>query len=87
MSKNLRERAEETAKEIQSILGMSADDHPKEVADAVESAIIRALIAERDRCAEVARLCYEHDERKAQKVADEIAKVRSVIVANLSAMR
>ena len=87
MSKNLRERAEETASEIQTILGISADDHPKEVADAVESSIIRALIAERDRCADVARKCYEHDARKAKEVADEIAKVRSVIVANLSAMR
>lgn len=87
MSKNLRERAEDTAKEIQTIFGVSADDHPKEVADAVEQAIIRALIAERDRCAEVARWCHANDEEKAKEVSSEIAKVRSVIVSNLSAMR
>jgi len=87
MSKNLRERAEDAAKEIQTILGVSTDDHPKEVADAVENSIIRALIAERDRCAEVARRCHADNEQKAREVSSEIARVRSVTISNLSAMR
>ena len=87
MSKNLRERAEDAAREVQHILSVSEDDHPKEVADALEHAIIRALIAERDRCAEIARQCHFDDERKAKEVSDQISKVRSVLVANLSALR
>ncbi len=87
MTKNLRERAEIAAKEVQQILGVSEDDHPKEVADAVEHAIIRALIAERERCAAVAHQCHADDEKKGDYVAEEIRKVRSVLISNLSAMR
>jgi len=87
MSKNLRERAEITAEEVQDILGVSPGDHSKEVADAVEHAIIRALIEERERCATIAQQCHEGDAQKAERVADEIRKVRSVLISNLSAMR
>ncbi|MCP5085993.1 MAG: hypothetical protein GY952_04190 [Rhodobacteraceae bacterium] len=87
MSKNLRERAEIAAKEVQNILGVSEDDHPKEVADAVEHAIIRALIAERERCATIAHQCCVEDQKKAEYVSDQIRKVRSVLISNLSAMR
>jgi hypothetical protein len=87
MTKNLRERAEETAKDVQSILGISNDDHPKEVADAIEQAIIKALVDERHRCADLALVCCAEDGDRAQRVADEIRKVRSVLITNLSAMR
>ncbi len=87
MSKNLRERAEETATEVQNILGRSNDDHPKEVADAIEHAIIRALVQERERCADVAAVCCADDGDRAKRVADEIRRVKSVLITNLSAMR
>lgn len=87
MSKNLRERAESTAHEVQQILGHSDDDHPKEIADAIEQAIIRALVNERNRCADVALSCLPANDKNARKIAEEIRQVRSVLIANLSGMR
>ncbi len=87
MTKNLRERAEETANKVQQILGIPNQEHPKEVVDAIEQAIIKALVDERHRCADVALVCCNEDDDRAQRVADEIRKVRSVLISNLSAMR
>ena len=87
MSKNLRERAEETANTVQNILGNSNGNHPKEIADAIEQAIIHALVEERNRCADVARMCCADDAEKAKQVADEISRVKSVLISNLSSMR
>lgn len=87
MYKNLRERAEATATEVQDILGISASDHPKEVADAIEHAIIRALIEERDRCADVARDCCAEDSVKADMVAQKVRAVKSILITNLDSMR
>ena len=87
MSKNLRERAEITAREVQQILGHSINDHPKEVTDAIEQAIINALVQERQRCADVARMCCAEDAEKAKQVSDEINRVRSVLISNLSRLR
>lgn len=87
MSKNLRERAEETAQDVLNILGTSDDNHPKEVADAIENAIIKALVGERERCADVAMVCCSDDNDKAKRVADEIRRVRSVLITNLESMR
>jgi len=54
MTKSLRDRAEETTAKVQDILGVSAKEHPKEIADAIEHAIIMALLEERNRCANIA---------------------------------
>ncbi|MDA1089203.1 MAG: hypothetical protein O3A85_02665 [Proteobacteria bacterium] len=87
MTKSLRDRAEATTKEVQDILGISADTHPKEIADAVEQAIIKALLEERQRCADVAFKCCEEDRDKAHKVSEEINRINTALVANLSALR
>ena len=87
MTKNLRERAEATAQEVREILGISPTDHPKEIADAIEHAIIRALVAERHRCADMALEGYTETNAKAELVAEEIRQVRSVLITNLSSMR
>ncbi|MBT4890877.1 MAG: hypothetical protein HON65_15125 [Rhodospirillales bacterium] len=86
MTKNLRERAEITAQEVYTILGISDTDHPKEVVDAIEHAIINALIVERQRCANVAIESCPEDKDKAHKIAEDIRLVRSVLITNLSNM-
>lgn len=85
--KSLRQRADETTKRIQGILGVSPETSSKEVADAVEKAIIEALLEERERCARIAFECCEEDQDKAHKVADEVRRIRTALVTNLSAMR
>jgi predicted HTH transcriptional regulator len=87
MSKSLRERAESTARELQDILGITDESHSSEVADAVEQAIIKALIDERNRCAKVAKEYFSDDTESGTRVSDEISRVRSVLITNLSAMR
>jgi hypothetical protein len=87
MTKNLRERAEITARELQEILGVSDDSHSAEVADAIEQSIIKALVDERQRCADVAKKYCAEDADKGSAISDEISRVRSVLITNLSAMR
>ncbi len=87
MTKSLRERAEQTAQELNTILGISENTHSKEVVDAIENAIIKALIDERKRCADVALNCCADDAQKAKEISEEINRVRSVLITNLSAMR
>ena len=49
MTKSLRERAEQATQEVQQILGLSAEEHPKEISDSIEKTIIQALLEERHR--------------------------------------
>jgi hypothetical protein len=85
--KSLRERAESATKDVNSILGVSADDHSKEVADAIEQTIINALLEERHRCADIALKCSEDDKDKARQISEEIRRVNTALIANLSALR
>jgi len=84
---SLRARAEVATKEVQEILGETADSHPKEIADAIERAITKALLEERKRCAAVASKCCGDDQEKADMVAEEVNRINTALMANLSAMR
>tara|TARA_B100000315_G_C14202402_1_gene418242 strand:+ start:345 stop:608 length:264 start_codon:yes stop_codon:yes gene_type:complete len=87
MKDTLRERAEKTCREVQDILGVSTGDHPGEIAEAIEQAIIRALVEERQHCADKAlESCAKHTD-KAHQISEEIRQVNSVLISNLSSMR
>ncbi|PHS78993.1 MAG: hypothetical protein COB59_04070 [Rhodospirillaceae bacterium] len=86
--KSLRDRAEATKNKIQKILDVSGSDHDEEVIKAIEGAVIQALLEERERCAIVAfKHCCDEDRDKAHKVADDIKRLRTALVTNLSSMR
>jgi hypothetical protein len=87
MNGSLRARAEIATKEVQNILGATADSHPKEIADAIERTITNALLEERKRCADVASKCCGDDPRKADMIAEEVNRINTALMANLSAMR
>jgi hypothetical protein len=87
MATSLRERTDAATKEVQDILGVSADTQPKEIADAIERAITNALLEERKRCTDVASKCCGDDREKGQTIAEEINRINTALVANLSAMR
>ena len=87
MTKNLRERAEITAGEIQDILGVTYGTHSQEIVDAIEKSIINALVEERQRCAKIAKDYFNDNEEKAKQLSDQIGRVRSVLITNLTAMR
>ncbi len=88
VSKSLRERAEQTTQKIQKILNLSSVPHEQEIAQAIEAAIIEALLQERERCAAVAydHVC-EEDRDQAHKVAEQIRRVRNALAANLASLR
>lgn len=87
MTKSLRERAEQASRDVQAILGVTSEDHSKELVDSIEQTIIKALLEERHRCADVAFQCCEEDQDKAHKIATEIRRVNTALMANLSSMR
>ena len=87
MTKSLRERAEQATQEVQKILGLSAEEHTKEITNAIEKTIIYALLEERHRCADVAFKYLDEDQVKAKLIAEEIRRVNTVLVSNLSSMR
>ncbi len=87
MTENLKERAETATKEVQDILGLSADTHPKEIADAIERTIINVILVERQRCSDVASKCLKDDQTKEQTIVEEINRTNAALVANLSSMR
>lgn len=85
---NFRKRAERAAGEIGSLLGASPDAaQAKAMADAIEKAIIEAVLAESERCVKVAHTCCSPDLDKAHKIAEEIKRTHTALVANLSSLR
>ena len=87
MNGSLRGRAEAATKEVREILGGTADSHPKEIAEAIERAITNALLEERRRCADVASKCCEGDPKQGDRIAEEINRINTALIANLSSMR
>jgi hypothetical protein len=87
-AKSLRQRAEEAKLKVQEILDVSCSGHDEEVIQAIEHAIIEALLEERERCATVAydHVCAE-DRDRAHKVSEEIRRVRNALAANLGSLR
>ncbi len=86
MTKSLKERAEITTGEVQEILSKSPDMSQEELAEALERAITKALLGERRRCADIA-LNHVADHDKANLLSEEINRVNTALIANLSAMR
>ena len=87
MTDNLKERADAATTEVQDILGVSADTHPSEIADAIERTIINVILEERQRCSDVASKCLKDDQKNEQTIVEEINRTNAALVANLSAMR
>jgi hypothetical protein len=87
MTKSLRERAEQATQQVQQILCLSAEEHPKEISDAIEKTIIHTSLEERHRCADVAFKFLDEYQVKAKHVAEKICRINTVLVSNLSSMR
>ena len=85
---NIRQRAERAAGAIGDLLEASPDAaKAKAVVDAIEREIIEAVLAEAERCVKVAHTCCSPDLDKAHKIAEEIKRTHTALVANLSSLR
>ena len=85
---NFRERAERAAEAVCEMLHVEAsEDLQKRVTDVIERAVIDAVVEDGERCTEVVMDCCSADRDLAHKIADEIRRAHTVLVANLSSMR
>lgn len=85
---NFRNRAKRAAAAIGDLLGASPDAaQAKAITDAIEKEIIEAVLAESERCVKVAHTCCSPDLDKAHKIAEEIKRTHTALVANLSSLR
>ena len=82
----LRERSDHIAKSIFSTLQTSPDaDQANLVSDAIEKAIINAVLEERGRCANVAVAHGTPDADRASKIADAIRRAEDAEIAGRAA--
>ncbi len=78
----LRERADHVAKSVFSVLQTTPDaDRAKQVADAIEKAIIDVVLEERQRCANVAVAHGTPDADRANKIAEAIRRAEDAEIA------
>ena len=85
---SFRDRAEHATGVISGILEISpSEDQVKAIADAVEQEIIEAVLAESQRCLEVAHNCCSPDLDKAHKISEGIRRTHTALIANLSSLR
>jgi hypothetical protein len=84
----LRNRAEEATKSVLENLQAKANPaQAKQVADIIERAMIDAYRDCTERNARVAVKCCEEDMDKAHKIAEEIRRANTALIANLSSLR
>ena len=84
----IRSTAEKAANEVFSSLEATpSEDQAKQAIQAIERAVIEAILEEQERFVGVARQCCEADTDKARKIAQEITRHKDVLIANLSGMR
>ncbi|MCP5372916.1 MAG: hypothetical protein H6907_14415 [Hyphomicrobiales bacterium] len=84
----IRQHAEAAAGKVAEILGRhGAGEAAPEVVDAIEKAILAAVLEEHANCSSLAKTCCEEDRDLAHKIAQEIDRASKVLIANLSSMR
>lgn len=85
---DFRERAQNAAKAACAMLQAApSGDLQQQVADVIERAMIDAVLEDGERCAKVATQCCSADRDLAHKIADEIRRTHTALIANLSSMR
>ncbi len=83
-----RERAQAAAKNLYGILQTAPSaELEAQVVKVIEQTMIDTLLEEGERCAKVAMDCCSADRDLAHKVADEIRRANTALIANLSSMR
>lgn len=85
---SFRERSERAAAAAADILGAAPDAaQAKALQETIEKEIIEAVLEESERCISVSRTCCSPDHDTAHKIADEIKRAHTALIANLSSLR
>lgn len=84
----LRKRAEETARSLFETIQFGASPgQSRQAVDLIEEAMLDAYRDCAERCAQVALDCTSEDRDLAHKIADEIRRANTALIANLSSLR
>ncbi len=85
---SFRERAERAAGAVNETLGVTLNEaQADKIARAIEKEIIEAVLDESQRCIKVSHDCCPADRDIAHKIADQIKREHTALIANLSSMR
>ncbi len=85
---SFREQADKVTQAAAEALGVTpTPEQAKAVADVIERAIIDSYRDAAARCAKVASECCSADRDLAHKVADQIERANTALIANLSSLR
>lgn len=85
---SFREQADKAARDIAAAFGVTpTPEQAKAAADTIERAIIDSYRDGTEHSAKVAMACCAEDRDLAHKVADEIDRASTALIANLSSLR
>ncbi len=85
---SFREQADKVTQAAAEALGATpTPEQAKAVADVIERAIIDSYRDAAAHCAEVASKCCAEDQVLANKVAEQIERANTALIANLSSLR
>jgi hypothetical protein len=85
---SFREQADKAVQDVAAALGTTpTPEQAKAAADMIEQVIIDSYRDGAERCAKVAMECCAEDRDLAHKVADEIHRASTALIANLSSLR
>ena len=85
---SFREQADKAAHAVAEAYGAApTPEQARAAADVIERAIIESYRDAAAHCAEVASKCCAGDRDMAHKVADQIERANTALIANLSSLR
>ncbi len=85
---SFRKRADKATQAAAAALGATpTPEQAKAVADVIERAIIDSYRDAASHCAQVASDCCSADQDLAHKVAEQIKRANTALIANLSSLR
>ncbi len=85
---SFREQADKAAQAVAEAYGAAVTpEQAKAAADVIERAIVESYRDAAARCAKVASECCAEDRDLAHKVADQIKRANTALIANLSSLR
>lgn len=85
---NLKERSEKAVQDACKALGTEITEEQSDiVAKVIEAAMADAIRETAAKSGEAARICCSHDQDMAHKIAEEIKRSQTSLIANLDSLR
>ncbi len=83
---SLHELADDTARDVLEKLGHGTD-RLADVSQIIEAALEQSIRSTNERCIEAVNICCSADQDLAHKIAEELRRKETALIANLSSLR